>query len=311
MDATYVLLDFLHQILRMVLEDPRGSKENDPRLTRSISIMTVLRQKFIRKYELCLDFCFISSSLFTNYTLFDLFSFTLMCAWNRHFEPNNFYQYEIQDIIRNDPSLLERLMKGTGIGGDEQILAFLFRRAPFLFDLDAKAFQFHHAYPMKHGDPDVYVVSREDILTSAIHAFEKRKRVDFRRPWKVQFRGEEHVLDIRGVRREFLTLLSEKIIEMEWFLETPSHDCYPNVSVKDANAFEFIGKLIAKVLLEEEHLKFRISAFVCKTFLSLPIVCLHASLPKEREIALASLTLCLITVSDHFACECVFRNFKI
>lgn len=60
-------------------------------------------------------------------------------------------------------------------------------------------------------DKDVVVAERTALFDSVRSQFASRSRAQLRMPWKVEFAGER-AIDVRGVRRELVTLLSREVM---------------------------------------------------------------------------------------------------
>ena len=60
-------------------------------------------------------------------------------------------------------------------------------------------------------------------MESSLQSWMAIKRVDLRRPLKVEFEGENTV-DIHGVKREYLTMLAREIVQAKWKLFLPCTD---------------------------------------------------------------------------------------
>jgi len=187
-----------------------------------------------------------------------------------------FYLKTFSKYFREDTHrIISHLVDINRPKGQPSIYSTFFKRAPMLFDLKLKEAVFRKKLKAitKSDEKDVYEINRSHLLDSAFQAFMSRKKVDLKRPWKVKFEGEE-TIDIRGVRREFVSLLSHELFSSHSSLwkETEDHQFYPNPDATVQHDYlkymEMTGRFLAKSLLEKELVDVRFCSFVLKKLLN-------------------------------------------
>eukprot|EP00762_Andalucia_godoyi_P004423 ANDGO_08196.mRNA.1 E3 ubiquitin-protein ligase UPL1 len=158
------------------------------------------------------------------------------------------------------------------------ILLFMMKRYPFLFDLDAKLTVFFDpAYSSAYFSSEVDRIDgldRSSLFPSAFKVlYIERKRTDWKKKWKVRFAGDsENTIDIDGVKREFFTLLADQMRSEGNLFGTDgavSLSLAPSAALE--NHFTFIGRLMAKALLERSTFDVGVSTSVYKRLLGAPL----------------------------------------
>jgi hypothetical protein len=154
------------------------------------------------------------------------------------------------------------------------IFHILYKRVPVIFSIDIKTqiFSILIDHTNSQSNKDVFSIKRNDILTSSYQAFMSRKKSDLiNKTWKVQFQGEE-ALDIKGVRREFVTLLSQELINKLFSRSPENNTYYPSRENTQLQLFEMCGRFIGKCLRENELVDAHFCKFVYKRLLGKKLV---------------------------------------
>lgn len=95
------------------------------------------------------------------------------------------------------------------------VLKGLYRRSPFAYPLAVRVAVLQSQLPRDSKQSgkllvDLVLLQRSDLLQSAVEEFQKRSRTTLALPMRVQFEGEVGI-DVNGVRREAITLLSREL----------------------------------------------------------------------------------------------------
>ena len=140
--------------------------------------------------------------------------------------------------------------------------------------------------PWEKGKVELQV-SRDSLLRSTFEEFERLKPDDFRKTFRVKFRGED-ALDAGGVWREMLELVSKQLFAVDFGLfvfqnglpgqDTAGAQFYsinPSSGLvageEHLDWFRFAGRLLGKALFEGTLVKAHLSLPLYKHLLGLPI----------------------------------------
>jgi hypothetical protein len=114
---------------------------------------------------------------------------------------------------------------------------------------------------------EVLVVDRNNLLTSSCGLLSSDDTSPWKRAFGVQFRGEPAHGD--GVKREWLTLLSQSLLNEDYGLFVCNADCTyqpsPNSGVNPdhLNFFHFAGRIVGLALYHGQLLNMRLSNAFC------------------------------------------------
>ncbi|KAM9325224.1 putative E3 ubiquitin-protein ligase HERC4 [Gastrophryne carolinensis] len=178
---------------------------------------------------------------------------------------DKFYIQEIQDFvdIRNDYVMwLQQRALGGGSDGSLTICTY-----PFVFDAQAKTtllqtdavIQMQMAVDQAHRqnfssmflpvvesvDPClILIVRRDNIVGDAMEVLRKTKNIDYKKPLKVIFVGEEAV-DAGGVRKEFFLLIMRELLDPKYgmfrYYEESRLIWFSDQTFEDSDLFHLIG----------------------------------------------------------------------
>ncbi|XP_068113476.1 probable E3 ubiquitin-protein ligase HERC4 isoform X2 [Hyperolius riggenbachi] len=178
---------------------------------------------------------------------------------------DKFYIQEIQDFIdiRNDyVSWIQQRALGVGPDGSLTICTY-----PFVFDAQAKTtllqtdafIQMQMAvdqaqrqnfssmlFPVVESvDPClILIVRRDNIVGDAMEVLRKTKNIDYKKPLKVIFVGEEAV-DAGGVRKEFFLLIMRELLDPKYgmfrYYEDSRLIWFSGQTFEDSDLFHLIG----------------------------------------------------------------------
>lgn len=178
---------------------------------------------------------------------------------------DKFYIHEIQDFvdIRNDyVNWIQQRALGVGPDGSLTICTY-----PFVFDAQAKTtllqtdafIQMQMAVDQAHRqnfssmflpvvesvDPClILIVRRDNIVGDAMEVLRKTKNIDYKKPLKVIFVGEEAV-DAGGVRKEFFLLIMRELLDPKYgmfrYYEDSRLIWFSDQTFEDSDLFHLIG----------------------------------------------------------------------
>ncbi|XP_063817684.1 probable E3 ubiquitin-protein ligase HERC4 isoform X1 [Pseudophryne corroboree] len=178
---------------------------------------------------------------------------------------DKFYIHEIQDFvdIRNDyVNWIQQRPLCMGADGSLTICTY-----PFVFDAQAKTtllqmdafIQMQMAVDQAHRqnfssmflpvvesvDPClILIVRRDNIVGDAMEVLRKTKNIDYKKPLKVIFVGEEAV-DAGGVRKEFFLLIMRELLDPKYgmfrFYEDSRLIWFSDQTFEDSDLFHLIG----------------------------------------------------------------------
>ena len=121
---------------------------------------------------------------------------------------------------------------------------------------------------------DYMTINREKILESSISELSK---VNLYKEVKIKFKGEEEG-DAGGMMREWITLLFQEFqkAEHKLFIKADTSDfslkvANNNYNEKNCNIFYFIGKILAKALLENLTINSCFNMYIYKIILDEPV----------------------------------------
>mmetsp|Transcript_44558 Transcript_44558/g.115878 ORF Transcript_44558/g.115878 Transcript_44558/m.115878 type:complete len:639 (-) Transcript_44558:231-2147(-) len=179
----------------------------------------------------------------------------------------------------------------------DECMMTLVKRSPFVVPLEPKLMWIRSQTrpsilscdgAREDVQPIVFKIRRDSLLKDALQQFRNAKRADLRsRPLKVEFDGEE-AIDVRGVRREFITLLSRALFQtgdgpslasgqrkgFPLFEEAANNCIRPAARLKREAMYlyELAGIVMAKALLEGDVLDASLSSYVFKRLLGRKVV---------------------------------------
>uniref|UniRef100_A0A8D0AQF6 HECT and RLD domain containing E3 ubiquitin protein ligase 4 n=1 Tax=Sander lucioperca TaxID=283035 RepID=A0A8D0AQF6_SANLU len=174
---------------------------------------------------------------------------------------DKFYIHELDDLIdiRNDyVTWIQRQMYPMGHDGGVTLC-----RYPFVFDAQAKTTLLHtDAVIQMQVNKELNLVSmfmpavesvnpclilivrRENIVGDTMEVLRKSKNVDYKKPLKVIFVGEEAV-DAGGVRKEFFLLIMKELLDPKYgmfrYYEESRLIWFSNKTFEDIDLFNLIG----------------------------------------------------------------------
>ncbi|XP_066456781.1 probable E3 ubiquitin-protein ligase HERC4 isoform X2 [Eleutherodactylus coqui] len=178
---------------------------------------------------------------------------------------DKFYIHEIQDFIeiRNDyMNWIQQRALGMGPDGSLTICTY-----PFVFDAQAKTtllqtdaviqmqmaidqanrqnFSSMFLPVVESVDPClILIVRRDNIVGDAMEVLRKTKNIDYKKPLKVIFVGEEAV-DAGGVRKEFFLLIMRELLDPKYgmfrFYEESRLIWFSDQTFEDSDLFHLIG----------------------------------------------------------------------
>lgn len=187
-----------------------------------------------------------------------------------------FYNKEISKYFRSDTQNIISHLVEDSKKTESSIYTTLFKRTPMLFDIKLKEAVFRmRINKLRSEEKDLFVIQRNNILESSFQEFSKRKKSDLKKHWKLKFEGED-TIDIRGVTREFVSLLSVALTSKESHIwrETDSLQVLPNsssinMSKQDQLKYmEMSGRFLSKSFIEKELVDIRLCKFVLKKLLN-------------------------------------------
>ncbi|XP_075072549.1 putative E3 ubiquitin-protein ligase HERC4 isoform X2 [Mixophyes fleayi] len=178
---------------------------------------------------------------------------------------DKFYIHEIQDFvdIRNDyVNWIQQRPRCLGADGSLTICTY-----PFVFDAQAKTtllqtdayIQMQMAVDQAHRqnfssmflpvvesvDPClILIVRRDNIVGDAMEVLRKTKNIDYKKPLRVIFVGEEAV-DAGGVRKEFFLLIMRELLDPKYgmfrYYEDSRLIWFSDQTFEDSDLFHLIG----------------------------------------------------------------------
>ncbi|XP_018429019.1 PREDICTED: probable E3 ubiquitin-protein ligase HERC4 [Nanorana parkeri] len=179
---------------------------------------------------------------------------------------DKFYIHEIQDFINIQKEYvdwMQQRMHGAGPDGSLTICTY-----PFVFDAQAKttllqtdaAIQMQMAVEHAHRqnfssmflpvvvesvDPClILIVRRDNIVGDAMEVLRKTKNIDYKKPLKVIFVGEEAV-DAGGVRKEFFLLIMRELLDPKYgmfhYYDESRLIWFSDQTFEDSDLFHLIG----------------------------------------------------------------------
>ncbi|XP_029465562.1 probable E3 ubiquitin-protein ligase HERC4 isoform X2 [Rhinatrema bivittatum] len=178
---------------------------------------------------------------------------------------DKFYIHEVQDFIdiRND-YINWFQQQAFGVGTDVPITICTY---PFVFDAQAKTtllqtdavLQMQMAVDQAHRQNFtsiflpvfesvnpclILIVRRENIVGDAMEVLRKTKNIDYKKPLKVIFVGEEAV-DAGGVRKEFFLLIMRELLDPKYgmfrYYEESRLIWFSDQTFEDSDLFHLIG----------------------------------------------------------------------
>ncbi|XP_044155075.1 probable E3 ubiquitin-protein ligase HERC4 isoform X2 [Bufo gargarizans] len=178
---------------------------------------------------------------------------------------DKFYIHEIQDLISIQQDYLAWIQQqALGMGPDGSLTICTY---PFVFDAQAKttllqtdaAIQMQMAVDQANRQnfsslflPVVesvnpclmLIVRRENIVGDAMEVLRKTKNIDYKKPLRVIFVGEEAV-DAGGVRKEFFLLIMRELLDPKYgmfrFYEDSRLIWFSDQTFEDSDLFHLIG----------------------------------------------------------------------
>ncbi|XP_040295004.1 probable E3 ubiquitin-protein ligase HERC4 isoform X2 [Bufo bufo] len=178
---------------------------------------------------------------------------------------DKFYIHEIQDLISIQHDYLAWIQQqALGMGPDGSLTICTY---PFVFDAQAKttllqtdaAIQMQMAVDQANRQnfsslflPVVesvnpclmLIVRRENIVGDAMEVLRKTKNIDYKKPLRVIFVGEEAV-DAGGVRKEFFLLIMRELLDPKYgmfrFYEDSRLIWFSDQTFEDSDLFHLIG----------------------------------------------------------------------
>jgi E3 ubiquitin-protein ligase HUWE1 len=162
------------------------------------------------------------------------------------------YRYALNDLLRQTPSLL---LKGSFalLANFPKILDFDNKRTYFKAELQKQKTEMYHRGLI--GSSIRLSIRRAHVFEDAYHQLRNRTKDEMRDKLTIHFVGEEGI-DAGGLLREFYSILARAMFNPHYALFTPTSsgtfqpNRSSNIIVDHLSYFSFVGRMIAKSLLD-------------------------------------------------------------